>query len=119
MEQYGDGHPYTALPSVNGFDYLVVLFDESGKVSQGGMSLSPITWSELSAFNQCCALGLNGWELSRLMDMSRAYCSWNSKGSQQGDMADDVPYIDKNRSSSDYLIRQREASVKEQEQTLM
>lgn len=97
----------------------MVLFDESGKVSQGGMSLSPITWSELSAFNQCCALELNGWELSRLMDMSRAYCNWNHAGSKQSDMADNVPYIDKTRSSSDYLIRQREASIKEQEQPLI
>ena len=53
------------------------------------------------------------------MDMSGTYCSWNSKGSQQGDMADDVPYVDKTRSASDYLIRQREASIKEQEQPLM
>jgi len=95
------------------------LFIDSGLYSSGGMGVSPLTWSELSAFSSCGALNLNAWGFSRLMDMSRAYCSWNSKGSQQSDMADDVPYVDKTRSASDYLIRQREASIKEQEQPLI
>lgn len=86
--------------------------------SAGGMGISPLTWGELSAFSGCGSLALTAWEFSRLMDMSRAYCSWNSKGSQQGDMADSVPFIDRTKSVSDYLIRQREASIKEQEQPL-
>jgi hypothetical protein len=91
------------------------LFIDTGMASQGGMGISAITWQELMAFNQCGGLELNAWELSRLMDMSRSYCSWNSKGSQQGDMADDVPYIDKTLSPSNHLRSQREESVKKQE----
>ena len=82
--------------------------------SQGGMGLSAITWQELAAFNECGGLELNGWEFSRLMDMSRKYCSWNSKGSQQSDMADDVPYIDRSLSASGHLVRQREESIKKE-----
>lgn len=82
------------------------------------MGISPVSWVELSAFSHCGSLDLTSWEFSRLMDMSKAYCSWNSIGSQQSDMADNVPYVDKSKSSSDYLIRQREASIKEQEQPL-
>ena len=83
--------------------------------SQGGMGLSAITWLELSAFNNCNGLELSGWELSQLMSMSRSYCKWNSKGSQQGDIADDIPHIDKTKSVADYLMRQREEAMKEAE----
>lgn len=82
------------------------------------MGLSPISWTELAAFDQCGSLDLTSWEFSRLMDMSKAYCNWHNIGSQQGDMADSVPFIDRTKSVSDYLIRQREASIKEQEQPL-
>lgn len=85
---------------------------EAGLFSQGGMGISPITWSELDAFNRCGGLELSSWELSRLMDMSRSYCSWNSKGSSQKDIADDVPHIDKSRSVANYLLNQSEISQK-------
>lgn len=82
------------------------------------MGLSPITWSELLAFDQCSGLGLNSWELTQLMSMSREYCSWNSKGSQQTDIANDVPWIDRSLSVSGYLIRQREEAIKKEESQL-
>lgn len=49
------------------------------------------------------------------MEMSRAYCSWNSKGGQQADIADDVPYIDRTKNTASYLIKQREISKKKTE----
>jgi hypothetical protein len=118
MEQYGDDHPYTALPNIDGGEYMTGLFIDTGMASQTGMGMTAITWQELSAFNQCGGLDLNAWEFSRLMDMSRSYCSWNSKGGQQGDMADDVPYIDRSRSSSSYLIKQREKSIEKENDPL-
>lgn len=114
-EQYGDEHPYTCLPSVEGVEYLTSLFIDSGMASQSGMGLSAITWLELSAFNECGGLKLTSWELSQLMAMSRSYCKWNGKGSQQKEMADDIPYIDKTKNASGYLMRQREEAMKEEE----
>jgi hypothetical protein len=86
--------------------------------SQGGIGLSPITWLELSSFDKCNGLELNGWEFTQLMKMSRAYCSWISRGSAQTDIADDIPWIDRTLSPSNYLIKQREESIKREESPL-
>ena len=81
--------------------------------SRAGMGgLSPLTWSELQAFNICGQLELSAWELSQLMEMSRSYCHWQAVGGQQADIADDVPYINKELNAADYLLRQRDASAK-------
>ena len=79
------------------------------------MGLSPISWQELKAFDDCNGLELNGWEFTRLMEMSRAYCSWYAKGGEQSDIADDVPHIDKTKNAGSYLIKQREISKKKTE----
>lgn len=111
-EQYGPGHPYTALPELDEHEYMAALFMDTGMGSRAGMGgLTPLQWVELQAFDQCGRLELTGWELSQLMEMSRAYCQWQAKGGQQGDIADDVPYIDTERSATDYLLRQRDASA--------
>jgi hypothetical protein len=94
------------------------LFIDSGMASQSGMGMTAISWQELVAFNECGGLELNSWQYSRLMDMSRSYTSWNSKGNNQSEMADDVPYIDKSKNASDYLIKQREATLKNQDDPL-
>lgn len=113
FEQYGDDHPYTALPDIGDYEYMAGLFTDTGMGSQSGMGgLTPLSWSELHAFDSCGRLNLGAWELSRLMEMSRSYCSWQAKGSRQGDIADDVPYIDNSRNASGYLMRQRDASSK-------
>ena len=96
---------------MNGVEYLTGLFIDTGMCSQGMGGITALSWSELDAFNRCGALHLTGWELSRLMDMSRAYCQWLAKGGKQGDIADDVPYIDRTRSATGYLLRQRDASA--------
>lgn len=88
------GHPYTCLPDVDGFDYLVSIFTDTGMVSQGGMGIAPLTWSEIDAFESCNRLGLSAWENQRIMAMSRAYCKWHSQGGKQKDMPDHVPYIE-------------------------
>ena len=93
-------------------EYLTGLFIDAGMCSQGMGGLTALSWSELDAFNRCGALRLTGWELSRLMDMSRSYCQWHAKGGKQGDIATDVPYIDHERKATDYLMRQRDASAR-------
>lgn len=78
--------------------------------TMGGFT--PITWSDMQAYSNLCKLSLSAWESDLLMSMSRVYCSWYAKGGQQKDIADDVPYIDRSVSASEYLIRQRDASSK-------
>jgi hypothetical protein len=95
---------------------MVGLFMETGMGSRAGMGgLTPISWLELQSFDQCGRLELKAWELSQLMEMSRSYCHWQAKGGQQSDIADDVPYINKDLSAADYLLRQRDASAKNAE----
>jgi hypothetical protein len=111
-EQYGPDHPYTAMPELDEHEYLAGLFIDTGMAAPAGMGGQvALSWAELQAFDHCGRLQLTGWELSRLMDMSRAYCQWLAKGGKQGDIADDVPYIDRTRSATGYLLRQRDASA--------
>ena len=88
------------------------LFINMGSATSTMGGLVPITWSEIESYSRLCNLNLSAWEADLLMSMSRAYCSWNAKGGQQKDIAEDVPYIDRSVSATDYLIRQREASAK-------
>jgi hypothetical protein len=95
---------------------MVGLFMETGMASRAGMGgLTSISWLELQAFNKCGGLELKAWELSQLMEMSKSYCQWQAKGGQQPEIADDVPYINKELNAGDYLIRQRDASAKNAE----
>lgn len=111
-EQYGDGHPYTSLPKVEDSG-MTEMFIQSGLASQGGMGLSPLTWSEIKAFNDCADLGAVPRELVTLMEMSRAYCRANSKGGQEdGDnpASSDPPYVDRTANAGTAIIRNRERS---------
>lgn len=86
---------------------------QSGLASQGGMGLSPLTWSEIKAFDDCAALGATPWELTTLMEMSRAYCRANSKGGQEdGDnpASSDPPYVDLSANAGEAIIRNRDRS---------
>lgn len=85
------------------------LFADSGMAASGP---TPLSWQDIDAYNRCTALHMSAWEMQQLMAMSRAYCQWNIKGGKQGDIADDVPYIDETRKATGYLIRQRKASAK-------
>lgn len=104
------------MPELGDHEYIAALFIDTGIGMRGGMGgLTPLSWSELKAFDDCGKLALSSWELSQLMEMSRSYCTWNAKGSQQKDIADDVPYIDRTRKATDYIIRQRDNSAKNAE----
>ena len=50
-----------------------------------------------------------------LMEMSRSYVNWRNKGSDQEDIADDVPYIERNEETLDamqgHLMTSRDRSA--------
>ena len=102
------------MPDVLGYEYMTALLAELGIVSSGGMGIAPLSWQEIDAFNRCGHLELTSWETMRLMDMSRAYCNWNSKGGEQTDIALDIPYINRDRGVTDYLLRQHDESLKDE-----
>lgn len=118
IEQYGDDHPYTALPNVDGSEYLTALYLDSGMVCSTGMGLTALTWVEVDAFNRCNALNLTAWEQSQIMAMSRAYSKWYAKGCKQKDIPDEVPYIDPTRNAGAYMMRARDSSKKRTEDVL-
>lgn len=89
------------------------MFIQSGLATQGYMGLSPLSWSEIKAFNDCAALEATPWELTTLIEMSRAYCKAHSKGAQEdGDnpASPDPPYADLTANAGDAIIRSRDRS---------
>lgn len=58
-----------------------------------GMGVAPITWQELDAYNRMACSNLSSWEAEQVIEMSREYCRWLGKGSEQSDMPDEVPFV--------------------------
>lgn len=83
-------------------------------VGQGMAGITPLSWSEIDAYNRCNGLSLSPWESSTLMQMSRSYCRWNRIGGDQTDIPDEVPYIDESEEAqqvaAESLMRSRDAS---------
>jgi hypothetical protein len=115
FEQYGEGHPYTCLPDVDGFEYLTSALIEVGICDQSGMGLGPLTWSELDSFAKRTGDVYTDWEIGLLRQMSSEYAKWHSKGGKQGDIAEDVPYVERNEETlarmQERLIESREKSA--------
>ena len=115
MEQYGDGHPYTQLPPIDGFAWLASAWQEAGLCAHGMAGPVPLPWSEIDAYGRITG-AYSAWALGMLRAMSEAYCRWYSKGCQQKDIADDVPYIEQTddtlEAAGQAIIRSREASAK-------
>ena len=106
FEQYGEGHPYTCTPDISGLEYLASAVQELGLVGQGGMSISPTSWQEIESYDHMTGPWLSSWDAQTLMEMSRAYVNWRNKGSEQGDIADDVPYIERNEETLEAMQNQ-------------
>lgn len=110
LEQYGKDHPYTCLPETD-FDHIPAWLVEAG-IAPGG---SPLSWVELDAYNRSTGGVCGQWELQVMMDMSREYARWLSKGGSQSDIADDVPYVERNeetnRALQARLLESREKSA--------
>jgi len=106
FEQYGEGHPYTCLPDVEGFEYLTAALIEAGLVGQGGMGLAPISWAELDAFARRTGNVYTDWDIGIIRQMSGEYTKWHATGSKQGDIAEEVPYIEKNEETLERMQEQ-------------
>jgi len=115
FEQYGENHPYTCTPKTNEFEYLVSAFQELGMVGRGGMSISPVSWQEIESYIRLTGSWLSSWDAQMLMEMSRAYVNWRNTGSEQADIAEDVPYIERNQETLDamqsHLMTSRDKSA--------
>ncbi len=79
---------------------------ELGLVGQGGMSISPVTWQEIESYIRLTGSWLSSWDAQMLMVMSRAYVNWRNKGGEQKDIADDVPYIERNEETLEAMQNQ-------------
>jgi len=84
-------------------------------VGQGGMSISPTSWQEIESYIRLTGSWLSSWDAQMLMEMSRAYVNWRNKGSEQADIADNVPYIERNEETLDamqsHLMTSRDRSA--------
>lgn len=119
-EQYGEGHFYTCLPDTEGFDWLVSAWMECGKCKKLSMGdIDPLPWQEIESYDRSTGETLGVWARSVLREMSEAYVKWIGKGSQQGDIADDVPYINRTeetmKAASAHLMRNRDKAHEKQE----
>ena len=115
FEQYGKNHPYTCTPKIKGFEYLASAFQELGMAGNGGMSINPTSWQEIESYIRLTGSWLSSWDAQMLMEMSRAYVNWRNKGSEQADIADDVPYIERNEETLEamqaHLMNSRDRSA--------
>ena len=90
---------------------MTAAFCEIGLASSGMSGPVPLSWQEIYAYN-CIATGAySAWSLGVIRVMSEAYCRWYTKGCQQTDIAEDVPYVDlENGDVSEYIERSRKKS---------
>jgi hypothetical protein len=70
-EKGGDALPLPECPD----EVLVGWLLEAGPVMAGGMSMAPLTWLEISAWQERMALELQPWENALLVRMSREYAA--------------------------------------------
>lgn len=121
-EQYGEGHPYCQMPGIDGFEWLASVFQECGIAGQGMSGPVPLTWQEIDAYDRITRGVYTSWSLGLVREMSDAYVRWHNKGSQQKDLADDVPYIERNEetlsAARDTIMRNRDKSQQLQSEAL-
>jgi hypothetical protein len=98
-EQYGEGHPYCHLPDIDEFQWVANAWQEAGMVGHGMSGAVPLSWAEIESYHSVIGKPYSSWALCVLREMSEAYCKWQHKGSEQKDIADDVPYIKRDEKS--------------------
>lgn len=118
-EQYGEGHPYTHLPDIEGWEWLASAFCEVGMASAGPSGHIPLTWQELKAWHQITGRVYSSWELGVIRQMSENYVKWQHLGGQQKDLATEVPYIVKTpealAKAGEAIMRNRDKSAARRE----
>lgn len=102
------------MPPIDGFEWLAAAFQEAGIADSGMGGPVPLSWAELGAYNRAVCGVYNSWTLCIMREMSQAYVSWYNKGGRQKDIADDVPYIERNeetlKAAGHAIIRSRDKS---------
>jgi hypothetical protein len=78
--------PYHKLPDVSDYEYIVMMWNECGMMSRGGMSLAPLTWQEIQAYSQFN--DIDRYEANVVISMSRAFV----EGLNMTEMTDKAPY---------------------------
>lgn len=113
-EQYGPGHPYCCLPDIDGVEWVASAFSECGMAAHGMAGLIPLSWAEVESYGRITMGVYGSWALTAVREMSDAYVRWHHKGAGQKDIANDVPYIERNEdtleAAKEAIIRSREAS---------
>ena len=67
-------YPTLDAPQVDeGYEYLVDFLHEIGTVGTGGMSVTPLTFTEIKSWSDLTDTPLDSFETKALMAMSRAY----------------------------------------------
>lgn len=77
LKIYGEDNPICKLPECD--EVVCRAFMECGLFSSGGMSIAPLTWSEVKAYSDLSRQDLTAWEAENVMMMSREYCSFSQK----------------------------------------
>lgn len=78
IEKLAEGNAQRGVPSAD--TYIVNAFHLLGASSSNGMGITPQSWTEVDAFCNRSSCILDDWQADTLILMSRAYCSWLSKG---------------------------------------
>ena len=99
-----DDHPALTMPDVSLCYDIVRAFEMCGRaaLSAGGMSLTPVSFTELSAMNEGCGLGLDEWAMRQVRFMSENYCNTYSVASK-GYM--EPPYLEDEEEYGEYITR--------------
>lgn len=66
---------FLKLPEIEGAEYIVGLLQEAGLVSNGGMGVVPLTWSEIESWHRFTQLDLSIWERLMIRTLSEEYAS--------------------------------------------
>lgn len=110
------------MPGIDEFEWLASVFQECGIAGQGMSGPVPLSWQEIDAYDRITLGAYNSWALCMIREMSDAYVRWYGKGGQQKDIADDVPYIERNEetlaAARDTIIRNRDKSQQLQSEAL-
>ncbi len=88
-DEDGDS-PFLKFPDIDGAEYVVHLFQESGMLIATGMGTVPLSWQEINNWIECTQLDLSIWERLTIKEMSEVYVSELNKATAKDYAA---PYV--------------------------
>lgn len=78
---FGEDNPVCKLPDCD--SVVRKAFLDCGLAMSGAMSMVPLSWSEVSAYNSLSGVSLSPWEAENVIMMSREYCSFLTKAKDE------------------------------------